>query len=415
MKLRSLLFLFSFILHFSCIAQQDFTPGTLVLNSGDTLRGLLKNITGRINPRTIGFKPTISAELKFYPAEIVKWFRYNGGEWYYGYVGSIETSSLNNNDLNYDSSMHTMLDTMFINAVIIGRASLYYAHDRNDRVHLFYRKFEDEIIELAYKKYYIDEIVLADYRNKITKRAIIASEVYKAQLMNVFSDCPYLATGIPSRALSYAASDLMSLFEEYNRCKAAKVVYRQPRDKGKLEVSVQAGLNSTGVELVSTYEPNWNQIQFDRGLGYQVGIGFNWLFPQLNKQWSINNEILIKEHHLEGRDTSANPVYYTLDATYLKIVSLGEYQPTVGNIRLIFGMGISNNFSLGYKTTGEPVTGPSIFGAYRNYEQGLVFNVGAGYKKFTGQVRLEKSNGWSDYSDLHTGFTTWYFQLGYIF
>jgi len=388
----------------------------MVLNTGDTLQGFIKNIQGRINPRTIQFKASGSSEIKSYSPETVKWFRYKGGEWYFGYIGSIETSSLNNNDLTYDSILHTMIDTLFISAVLISRASLFYAHDRNNRVHLFFRKGSGDIIELGYKKYYIDEIVLADYQNKITKRAIMSNEMYKGQLIQAFSDCRYVATGILSRVLPYAKSSILKLFEDYNRCREAKIVYKEEKDNGKLEVSLHAGINSSRVTLNSTLHPEWNQVQFDRSIGYQFGIGFNWLLPQTEKQWSIYNELAIKTHHLEGADATTTPATeYTLDATYLKIITMGEYQLPYGKVKPVFGLGMTNNISLGYKATGEPVTGPSIFGAYRNYEQGLILNFGLRWKNFDGTLRFEKSNGWSDYSDLRTSFATWYFQLGYTF
>ena len=416
MKIRLRFFLFVFILPLYSTAQKDFSAGTMVLNSGDTVKGMIKNIEGRINPRTIQFQASASSEIKTYSPETVKWFRFKGGEWYFGYIGAIETSSLNNNELTYDSSMHTAIDTLFINAVLISRASLYYARDRNDRIHLFYSKGTDNIVELGYKKYYVDEIVLADYRNRITKRAIISNEMYKGQLMQAFSDCRYLAIGILSRPLNYAKTDLRKLFEDYNRCKEAKVVYKETKDNGKLEVSLHAGINSTGVKLNSTLNPAWNQVLFDRSIGYEFGIGFNFLLPQLEEKWSLYNEVGIKEHHLTGADATTSPVTkYTLEALYLKVITMGEYQLPYGKVKPVFGIGLSNNLSLGYKTSGEPVTGASIFGAYRNYEHGLVFNFGLRWRDFDGTLRMEKSNGWSDYSDLHTAFTTWYFQLGYTF
>src|SRR6185295_6726052 len=108
MKMRSWLFILGFILPFYAIAQKDFSAGMMVLNSGDTLQGFIKNTEGRINPRIIQFRSSASSEIKSYSPETVKWFRYKGGDWYFGYTGAIETSSLNNNDLTYDSVMHTM-------------------------------------------------------------------------------------------------------------------------------------------------------------------------------------------------------------------------------------------------------------------------------------------------------------------
>ena len=118
-------------------AQKNFLPGMIMPISGDTIKGFIKEIDGRINPTSIEFKSSLSEASKNYSPLELKWFRFIGGDWYFSYVGPLETSSLNTNDLTYDSTMHTVINTLFIRAVVIGRASLYYARDQNDRIHLF--------------------------------------------------------------------------------------------------------------------------------------------------------------------------------------------------------------------------------------------------------------------------------------
>jgi hypothetical protein len=39
---------------------------------------------------------------------------------------------------------HTVIDTLFIQAIMLSRASLFYARDENDRVHLLMKKWEEK-------------------------------------------------------------------------------------------------------------------------------------------------------------------------------------------------------------------------------------------------------------------------------
>src|ERR1051325_4052703 len=87
-------------------AQNDFSSGSILLINGDTLNVMIKNESGRIAPRFLEYRASISSETKMLSVSQVKWFRYKDGEWYFPYSGPIENSSLNNYNLTYDSLMH---------------------------------------------------------------------------------------------------------------------------------------------------------------------------------------------------------------------------------------------------------------------------------------------------------------------
>jgi hypothetical protein len=129
-----------------------------------------------------------------------------------------------------------------------------------------------EVTELAYKKYYVDEIVLVDYRNKITRRAIYDNQLYKGQLMQAFRDCPYLAAGITQKPLPYAKNEIQALFERYNKCKGAKIIYTAPKDNGKVVFTLNAGLNFTKLKFESMSYPPWNDYHFNPSVGYAFGL-----------------------------------------------------------------------------------------------------------------------------------------------
>ncbi|MCY7410369.1 MAG: hypothetical protein LH473_08860 [Chitinophagales bacterium] len=398
-------------------SQEKFLPGTIVLNSGDTLTGFLKPMSGRMAPRFIQYSAVMSGgnSTSFSPAQ-VKWFRYKGGEWYFGFVGSIESSSLNENVLSSDSSMHTILDSLFVRAVMLSTASLFYARDRNDRLHLFIQKGKGEIFELAYKKYYINEIVIADYRNQITKRAIMGNEMYKGQLMTAFYECRYLSSSILSRSIAYAKNDLMKLFEEYNNCRSQKIIYREAADKGKVNFTLAGGINLIYTSIYSSQNIAWQHIEFEPAISYQLCAGINWTFPRMDEKWSLYNEVALRYYSLNGNRTGTFHATITAEAIYVKIASMMRYQIPSEKIKPYIGFGMTNSFVLNFAGNETPKpTQVSIIDSYRNYEQGIVLGCGFNWNHFNTEIRIEKSNGWSDYSDLSTKFTSLYFQIGYTF
>lgn len=389
----------------------------MLLNNGDTLNGFIENITGRNSPRNILFSSTPEGNqpVSYSPAE-VKWFRFKGGEWYFGFIGQIESSSLNQIDITADSAMHTISDTMFIRAVLLSRASLFYARDRKDRIHLFIQKNNSAIMELAYKKYYIDEIVIADYRNKITRKTIMGNEMYKGQLINAFADCRYLSASILSRFLPYAKNDLMNLFEEYNKCRGEKIFYKEPSDRGKVNLTFAGGATLTGVTPYSSMNTAWQGIDFKNSVGYQVAAGINWTFPRMDEKWAWYNEAALRFNSLSGSQSQPVATVYEINMLYARFNSMIRFQVPAQKVKPYIGFGLSNSFLIYFNGTQSPeIEAVSIIDTYRTYEQGILLGTGININHLYLEMRIEKSNGWSNFSDFSTKFTTGYLQAGYTF
>ena len=417
--MRNALPLFLLSLLFICnrlTAQKKYLPGQVVLTSFDTLKGFILEIPGRINPTTISFRPTLNAEPVEYTPLTVQWFSFNGGDRYVSYIGPLEASSLNTNNLTYDSTLTTYNDTLFIRAVLIGRASLYYARDRNDRIHLFLQKFGGAIVELGYKKYYVDEIVIANYQNKIVKRAIYDNQLYKGQLIQAFRDCPYIASGITSKALPYAKNDIQELFESYNRCKGAKVIYHEPKDNGKAVFTLNAGINFCRLQFISESYPPWNDYHFNGSTGFAAGFSCDYLLPRTNGKWGFFNEASLKNYKTDGYHiTEENPV--ALDLIYFKVATMIRYYFTTdrNDWRPYCAFGFTNNFAIrdvNLDYTSDP-EGEPILEFFRHYEQGLMIAAGSYYKRWNAELRYETSNGISDYTSLRSPMKTAYILVGY--
>lgn len=407
------------LLSASAVAQK-FTPGYVLLNNGDTLHGLIGVENWVKAPVKVLFKKSAGEKVHTYSPLLIHSFRVKDGDWYFSFVGDIDPSSLLDDHLDYNPFPDTMRVYLFIRSIVMGKISLYYARDMNDRVHLFIQKDGGVISELKYKKYYLDERVVADYRNEITRRAIMANQIYKEQLTNLMADCPAIATGIVARPISYSKNDIMKLVIEYNHCKGSHKGYREERESWRLELRAHAGINYSGLKFKSSTNTYVGNSQFGNSLGYAIGLSLNAVLPRTGNGWGLYNELLIRNFTTTGVSGTAplqeqRPV--KMDLIYVKLGTMARYQFTQSAVQPFLEAGITNGLAIKSENLETDTAGitSNFLQYFRNYEQGLLFGAGLQWKDVSGDVQLEFSNAMSGYSDVKSAFTTLYFTIGYKF
>ncbi|HUM45296.1 MAG TPA: outer membrane beta-barrel protein [Chitinophagales bacterium] len=399
---------------------QKFSPGYVLLNNGDTLHGLIETENWVKAPVKVRFKKSPGAEIHTYSPLLIHSFRIKDGDWYFSFVGDIDPSSLLDDKLNYSPLPDTLRVFMFIRSVVMGKVCLYYARDMNDRLHLFIQKDGGIITELKYKKYYLDERVVADYRNEITRRAIMANQIYKEQLTNLMADCPPVATGIVSRPLAYSKNDIMKLVIDYNRCKSSRTSYKEEKEAWRFEIRGHVGVNYSGLKFKSTTNTYVGDSDFENSLGYAFGLSLNCVLPRTNESWGFFNEMIIRDFNSQGVSGTAEfkeqrPV--KMDLIYAKLATMVRYQFTGSEAQPFLEAGITNGIALKSANLESDSSGISsnFIQYFRNYEQGLIFGTGLQWKDVSWDVQLEFSNGMSGYSDVKSAFATLYVTMGYKF
>ncbi|MEO6166390.1 MAG: hypothetical protein ABIO46_06815 [Chitinophagales bacterium] len=410
-----LLFLFAQV-----AVAQKFSPGYVLLNNGDTLHGLIETENWIKAPVKVRFKKSPTSDIHTYSPLLIHSFRIKEGDWYFSFVGDIDPSSLLDDHLTYDPLPDTMRVFMFIRSVVMGKIGLYYARDLNDRLHLFVQKDGGVIKELKYKKYYLDERVVADYRNEITRRAIMANQIYKEQLTNLMADCPPVATGIVSRPLAYSKNDIMKLVIEYNRCKSSRTSYKEEKEAWRFEIRGHVGVNYSGLKFKSTTNTYVGDSDFENTLGYAFGLSMNSVLPRTNESWGFFNQLIIRDFNSQGVSGTAEfkeqrPV--KMDLLYAKLGTMVRYQFTASAVQPFLEAGITNGIALKSANLESDSSGitSNFIQFFRNYEQGLLFGTGIRWKNVSWDVQLEFSNAMSGYSDVKSAFTTLYVTMGYKF
>lgn len=134
LKLKKLV-LFSVWILFSYLSysQENFLPGFVINNSGDTLKGFIDYRNWAINPKVVDFKsPATSHPTTFIPPDI-KEFSVKD-EIYVSGIVEVENTSIEENRLQYDSKLKITVDTIFLQTLLRRKKGLYYYMNNNGRV-----------------------------------------------------------------------------------------------------------------------------------------------------------------------------------------------------------------------------------------------------------------------------------------
>lgn len=192
------------------IQAQDFLPGSIVTNDGDTIKCMIKSAKWDINPNRIVTK-TGDKNKKYWPTEIAS-FQVNNRT----YVSARVRLDVSNHmdgtlDLS-DSRPKFANDSIFAEQIFAGNKSLYRYKSPSYKLHFLISGQPGWLESLIYKRYLIWVDVVAGK----TFKQVAYNEEYKNQLELFFADCPGFKDKI--KVTGYDAGQLTSLFGLYHRC-----------------------------------------------------------------------------------------------------------------------------------------------------------------------------------------------------
>ena len=192
------------------IQAQDFLPGSIVTNDGDTIKCMIKSAKWDINPNRIVTK-TGDKNKKYWPTEIAS-FQVNNRT----YVSARVRLDVSNHmdgtlDLS-DSRPKFANDSIFAEQIFAGNKSLYRYKSPSYKLHFLISAQPGWLESLIYKRYLIWVDVVAGK----TFKQVAYNEEYKNQLELFFADCPGFKDKI--KVTGYDAGQLTSLFGLYHRC-----------------------------------------------------------------------------------------------------------------------------------------------------------------------------------------------------
>ncbi len=285
---RIVLLFLAILLAYPVFSQENYLSGFVLLSSEDTVHGYIDYRNWRINPDEISFKKDLSDNKIIYTPLSCKGFGVMD-EIYESGIINTEISPTKTSQLDDKSELRIRIDTTFLQAIILGKKSLYYYVNDLGNEQFYIKK--DTVYELLiYKKY---------LKNGNQGRSIIENKKFIGQLLIYFNDCQTIQSEI--KKLEYRRKSIQNLFLSYYESTKSKIEFEKKVEKVAAELAVLAGCSfvpernkdNSGV----TY-PSWTYHN-EMSLNMAFGLSLNLILPRTQKKWSIYNELVYSAYYAD--------------------------------------------------------------------------------------------------------------------
>jgi len=270
----------------SVFSQENFIPGYIIQQNGDTVKGLVDYRNWEKNPTQISFKDIKTSGLKEYkPLEIIAFSVLD--ETYKSAIVKVDQSNIKYG-ISSDPVFEFRTDTAFVLTIIQGSKSLYYYCDRN-RQNNFYIFNNSQYELLEFKEF--NRIHEGHLFHEMNNR-------YIGQLKFYFQDCHMKESKFKN--LSYTRGSIEKLFNYYYSQMKPEVLSIKKKEKIKIEVGVVGGLCMTGIVFTGTSEftafDYITKVKLNKDFSPTGGVSLNIVFPRNNGKWSLYNELLYNSY-----------------------------------------------------------------------------------------------------------------------
>jgi hypothetical protein len=404
-------------------AQKNLIEGYVITLKKDTLKGSLDYREWTLNPIRIHFKDANGKTSTFHPDDI-SGFYIPPKDYYISSHVSLDLSSFQTKDIMESQKPVLVKDTaLFLLTIVKGKASLYYLKDNNDREHYYVSKDRDPLVELLLKKSYVKTAE----EHMETHGYVATVELFKGQLIVLFSDCPALKENINTS--TYSTASLRSLVIGYNECQHSKIEFVKKEEKTQVKFGVLVGPALTKISF-SGGDFDLTGAKMTDCYSFLAGVSFHLIFPREQAQWSMVNELVYKPYSNSGSTSVTDwqgarfDRTFTFNMAYIKLYTMIRYQYPKWKIHPFADFGMSNGYAVKATdtekqvstfestvttTTGKALQNPKL------YEFGILGGVGISWWKISGEFRYEWAQGMSPEVSLTGPENTLFFVVSYLF
>ena len=406
------------------VAQTNFIDAKIITLQKDTLQGYIDYQNWEIMPKSIQFKENLAQKKeKTYTAHQLHSF-YVNDEIYSRRITQIDQSPYIIDDLVPNAAPILVIDTIFVQALAKGTASLYYMKDKNFKPHFFIETI-DKFEELINR---VELIEIIDGSDGIHNK-----QKYKKQLAFALSNCNNV--NINFQNLSYTQKSLTKAFKKYNDCKGGGNQYyiKNPRVQYRLGSTVGLSMSQVNMIAQSTTAGNLLDLStanFKPKTNISFGLRFDIILPRNRQKWRIVNEFLFRTYNISGDfEVQESPQIYrdgniNINASYLGLNNLIRYQWQTQDFKPFFNVGWSNSIALTFENNKnvnsyywgiEETSTKLALESIRKYEQAFLMGLGAEWQNLNLELRLMRGNGFSNYVLLGTRTHNYSLLFSYMF
>lgn len=360
--------------------QNRFVEGYVVIPSGDTVKGFIKDQDWRVNPSSIKFRKGADGSTTTYTAAQIRLFRTVSGTYYESKAVMYDRSPVELALLSTSAEPRWEKDTLLLEVEVKGQVNLYYLVDATSKQHFFIEKAGSDLAEeLLNVKYLV-------YQDGVKTTSF--TQQYKSQLRNYMGDCQAVQGQILQT--KYNLTSLRALTTKYNGCneqRAATLAVQPDNNKTSVAFGVLAGVHRTRMVFKSDNPAHRSLTNgfYENNINGTGGISVNVIFPRGRQRLSLYGELLYLHYNLskvveQTRATGAGTSYRKeasgFDVSYGRVNLLLRYHWATGTwIRPYLQSGVSGAHSLRnsnyYELTTREVY--DLAGTvYSNYAEGVI-------------------------------------------
>jgi len=262
------------------IGQDIFQTGYFIDDNDEKKECLIKNLDWKNNPNKFNYKLNEQSEPIVASIEDVSEFYIPGKVKFKRFTVDIERTTEDLNRLGNKKNPKSTKETLFLKALVEGKANLYAYNDAN--VNKFFYSLDDSNPQqLIYINY-------LDNDNNVLK-----NNRYRQQLWNNVTCGKTLKTKVDR--LEYSEKDFVSHFTSFNQCKGAdQINYVNKEKRDWFNMSIRPGIRYSSLTLENMSEDSY--ADFGNQIDLRFGVEFELVLPYNNNKWAILFEPMIKSY-----------------------------------------------------------------------------------------------------------------------
>lgn len=419
--MRKIFFFICILLSFTELSANNkhFKPGYIILESGDTIQGFIKNSSWRISPTHIIFtSKEINNDTLSYSMKSLKGFSSND----FIFVKKKVKIDQQANDINHLDNYSLLPpyreDTVFLQVLVRGEASLYIYIESKGRNHYYIESRTSELQELL-NTLYIKRITTS---TGITKNYVGYSEEYKTQLLITLIGCKTIT--YKEIDIEFKESELYKLLLKYNECVSPNTkIYSKEIEKWEIKPYVSAGIDiaSTHFKTNSSYYYYLINLDFSNSTNFTANIGLQYIIPKYNKKLSLYTDIAYNSYKFESQNDQTigiSTYHYIIDYSQIGVNYGLLYDFSNHQSSLYLRAGISTIFSFAYNMQKIDIDTDYPYDFVlnpRKFQWGLNFGAGINFSSIAIEYQILLATGFSSEPDLKNTPVTNYIMLKYTF
>lgn len=325
-----------------CMGQayaQAFKPGFIITPEGKKLTGVVKRTSFTNSSLSCSFKSVIgkdTSKTQVYTPDVLQGYGYNDEATY-------ETKIVSFWDI---IAQEETTDTLFVESIIKGKASLYYFKDNRPTSrletwqtphHFYVQKDGGKLHELKITGRNV-------YRDGLKK--VRTTKLYLGILNSLFSDCPTTKSMINKERVTLQRSSLIKFVTTYNHCLDSSQEIISKSSSGIGQFGFSAHLLMSNVKFSGSPET-----RLDKAAYTGIGWGMYYLFS-LDRHNQALGQIELNfggyKYAISHKDAARTS---TWDISYVQLPFILRYASSDPKAQFFMGAGLSLDLSLGMKET----------------------------------------------------------------